>query len=227
MTGVDLGAGNLAIAVTAAVAGSYLLGAVPFSYLIPRLIHGVDIRRHGSGNVGATNVARVLGKGPGILCFALDMAKGMVPVALAQATPGMPSWLPVVAAAAAIVGHSKSVFLGMGGGKAVATGVGTILALNPLVGLACLVVWAIVFSLTKVVSIASITAALVLPGFMMAIPHPFRGGQNPEIYIYFAIAAGAFVILRHRDNIRRIMAGTESRFGSSQAAPEREEDPTA
>lgn len=211
--------GNLAPAALAIALGSYLLGAVPFSFLIPRLFYGVDIRQHGSGNVGATNVVRVLGKGPGLTCFVLDLAKGAVPVAVAQFVPGMPPWVPVLAAAFAILGHSKSVFLGFGGGKAVATGVGTIFALNPLVGLACLLLWGIVFSLTRVVSIASITAALALPGMMMFIPHPLRGGQNPEFYIYYAMAAGAFVIIRHRDNIRRIMDGTEPRFGSKDKDP--------
>lgn len=208
----------LPIAVGLAVVGSYLLGAVPFSFLIPKLFYGVDIRRHGSGNVGATNVVRTLGKGPGFACFALDLAKGALPVAMCQAVPGVPAWLAVVAAAFAVVGHSKSVFLGFGGGKAVATGVGTIVALNPLVGLACLAIWAIVFLATRVVSVGSITAALALPGLMMALPNPFRGGQNPDVYTYYAIAAGAFVILRHRENIRRIMDGTEPKFGEKPGA---------
>ncbi len=211
--------------VAGAAIGAYLLGAVPFSFLIPRLFYGIDIREHGSGNVGATNVVRTLGKGPGLACFFLDMAKGAAPVAAVQAIPGLPEWLAVLVAAFAILGHSKSVFLRFAGGKAVATGVGTILALNPLVGLACLAMWAVAFGVTRVVSIASITAALALPGLMMAVPDPFRGGQNPEIFIYYAMAAGAFVIIRHRDNIRRIMAGTEPRFGQKADGAEKDSDP--
>lgn len=194
--------------------GSYLLGAVPFSYLIPKVFYGVDISRHGSGNVGATNVVRTVGRGPGIACFLLDVAKGAAPVAVAQTLAGSAVWWPLVAAALAILGHSYSIFLRGKGGKAVATGVGTILALNPYAGLAALGVWLIVFQISRVVSIASITAALVLPGLMSAVPRPDLH-RDPALYVYYAMATGLYVIVRHQDNIRRIMAGTEPRFGKS------------
>jgi glycerol-3-phosphate acyltransferase PlsY len=208
--------------------GSYLVGSIPFSYLIPRLFFGVDIRGHGSGNVGATNVVRVLGKGPGSACFVLDVTKGVLPVVAAAQFAPTPAWLPLVAAACAILGHARSAFLGFAGGKAVATGVGTILALNPLVGLAALGLWAIVFLIARVVSVASMTAALALPGFMIALPR-LDGGRNPEPYVYFSMIAGAYVILRHRENVRRIMDGTEPVFGRAgpSAPAEDRQDPPA
>ncbi len=202
----------MGLLVFGAIVAAYLIGAIPFSYLIPRAFYGIDIRTRGSGNVGATNVFRVLGKGPGIACFALDVLKGVVPVVALQVVAGLPDWAPVAGGAAAVLGHSRSIFLRFGGGKAVATGAGTILALNPLVGLACLALWGVVFGATRVVSIASITAALALPGFMIAIPRPAPWGTNPDFYVYYAMAVGLFIIARHRPNIRRIMDGTEPRF---------------
>jgi glycerol-3-phosphate acyltransferase PlsY len=200
----------------AAAIGSYLVGAIPFSYLIPKIFFGIDIRQHGSGNVGATNVVRVVGKPVGITCFVLDVLKGIVPVVALRAMPGLPDWAPLVGAAGAVVGHAKSVFLRFGGGKAVATGVGTILALSPFAGVVCLVIWLVAFLPTRVVSIASITAALALPGAMIGLPNPIvAGGRSPEVYVYYAMAAGFYVIVRHRENIRRIFAGTEHRFGAS------------
>ncbi len=192
---------------------SYLIGAIPFSFLIPKLFFGIDITQHGSGNIGATNVVRTLGKVPGIACFVLDVAKGAGPVAAAQGLAHAPGWLPVVAACGAIVGHSFSVFMRGKGGKAVATGVGTILALNVLAGLAVLAVWGIVFRLTRVVSIASITAAAVLPGMMLALPRPGLGA-DPAAFVAYSLAAAVYVIFRHRSNISRIMLGTEPRFGA-------------
>ena len=198
----------------AAAIGSYLVGAIPFSYLLPKIFFGIDIRQHGSGNVGATNVVRVVGKPVGIACFVLDVLKGVLPVVLLRAMPGLPDWAPLVGAAAAILGHARSIFLKFGGGKAVATGVGTILALSPFAGLTCLVIWLAAFLPTRVVSIASITAALALPGAMIGLPNPIvAGGRSPEACVYYAMVAGFYVIVRHRENIRRIAAGTEHRFG--------------
>ncbi|MBU6428026.1 MAG: glycerol-3-phosphate 1-O-acyltransferase PlsY [Cyanobacteria bacterium REEB65] len=204
--------GNSLVMAAFIAVGSYVLGAVPFSFLVPKLFYGVDIRQVGSGNVGATNVVRAVGRKAGISCFVLDAAKGALPVAVAQIVPGAPAWLAIVAAAGAIMGHSLSIFLRGKGGKAVATGVGTVLAMSPFVGLAALALWLLVFQVSRVVSIASITAALVLPGLMAALPRP--GMQpNPPVFVYFAMAAGFYVIARHRENIRRIAMGTEPRFG--------------
>ena len=182
---------------------AYLLGSVPFALLIGRM-HGVDIRQHGSGNVGATNVVRVLGRGPGILCFVLDFLKGVAPVAVGMAL-GIPLWGVLLAAAATILGHSRSIFLKFKGGKSVATGAGTIVAMAPLAGLGALLLWGLVFRVTRIVSLASITAALALPILTFLTRQPL------EIVGFSALAA-FYVVIRHRDNLRRLKEGTEPRM---------------
>lgn len=182
---------------------SYLLGSIPFALLIGRL-HGVDIRQHGSGNVGATNVVRVLGRGPGILCFGLDFLKGAGPVAAALML-GLPLWAVLLAAAAAILGHSRSLFLGFTGGKSVATGAGALVALSPLAGLGALLVWGIVFFTSRIVSLASIAAALALPVLMVVTR------QSIEVVAFAALVSG-YVIVRHRANIQRLREGREPRM---------------
>lgn len=184
-------------------AGAYLLGSVPFALLIGRM-HGVDIRQHGSGNVGATNVVRVLGRGPGILCFVLDFLKGVAPVA-AGFMLGVPLWGVLLAAAATILGHSRSIFLKFKGGKSVATGAGTIVAMAPLAGLGALALWGLVFSVSRIVSLASIVAALSLPILTFLTRQPL------EIVGFSALAA-TYVVVRHRDNLRRLREGTEPRM---------------
>lgn len=221
----------------------YASGSIPFSYLIPRQFYGVDIREQGSGNIGATNVARTLGPLPGTVCFVLDLAKGALPVGFAMWLASVncdnfvhpPSkqvvlhcghiwYLPVMAAIGAILGHSKPIWLHFRGGKGVATGLGAVLALNPLVGAASFITWLGVLALTRIVSVASIAAALALPGFMLALPNPLFGTPNPDLFVWFSVAAGLFIILRHHDSIRRLVAGTERRVGharnNSSTSPE-------
>lgn len=185
------------------VVASYLLGSIPFALIIGRL-HGIDIRQHGSGNVGATNVVRVLGRGPGILCFLLDFLKGVAPV-LTSMGLGLPLWTAILGATAAILGHSRSIFLKFKGGKSVATGAGAIVALAPLAGLGALVIWGLVFLRTRIVSLASITAALSLPVITGLTRQPW------EVVAFSAVAA-FYVVIRHRENIRRLRAGTEPRM---------------
>lgn len=182
---------------------SYGLGSVPFALIIGRL-HGVDIRQHGSGNVGATNVVRVLGRGPGILCFVLDFLKGALPV-IAGLALGLPLWGVLLAAAASILGHSRSIFLGFKGGKSVATGAGAIVAMAPLAGLGALTLWAAVFFLSRIVSLASIAAALALPALMLLTRQPLE-------VVGFSIVVSLYVVVRHRENIRRLREGTEPRM---------------
>ena len=184
-------------------AAACLLGSIPFALLIGRM-HGIDIRQHGSGNVGATNVVRVLGRGPGILCFVLDFLKGVTPVA-AGFTLGVPLWGVLLAAAATILGHSRSIFLKFTGGKSVATGAGAIVAMAPLAGLGALALWGLVFSTSRIVSLASITAALSLPVLTLLTRQPL------EIVGFSAVAA-LYVVVRHRDNIRRLREGKEPRM---------------
>lgn len=186
---------------------AYVLGAIPFALLIGRWFYGIDIRTHGSGNVGATNVYRVLGPLPGIACFVLDATKGLLPVMMGQALH-QPNEAIVFWAMAAIVGHSRSVFLKFGGGKSVATAAGAILAMAPLVGVCTLGVWGLVFAMSRIVSVGSLLAAVSLPLWMVV-------WHQPRAYLIFAIFASGFVILRHRPNLERLLAGKEFRMGKS------------
>lgn len=186
--------------------GAYLLGSVPFALVISRVFFRMDIRDHGSGNVGATNVVRVLGKGPGIACFVLDFLKGWLPAWLGGHF-GLPWWAILLLGVAVILGHSRSVFLGFKGGKSVATGAGVIVALAPWVGLSALFVWGAVFGLGRIVSLGSIVAAASLPFLMLAF-------HEPVPYVAFAALVASYVIVRHRSNIERLLRGQEPRMGT-------------
>jgi glycerol-3-phosphate acyltransferase PlsY len=199
------------------VAAAFLLGSIPSGFLVAKA-RGVDIRQHGSGNIGATNVLRTLGKGPGLLVFALDLLKGLGAVVAAKffATSAWdaPVALPasaagITAAVAAILGHNYTPWLGFKGGKGIATSAGVLLGLMPLVLAVGLAVWAAVFLGTRYVSLASIAAALSLPVTTATLV--FSGRADPPL-LAFAAAAAALAVFRHRSNIRRLMDGTESRF---------------
>jgi len=191
------------------ISGSYLLGAMPVAFLLGKA-KGVDLRKHGSGNLGATNVNRVLGKRWGVLCFALDFSKGLLPALVARlwvqhANVEAPEVVPVLAAAAAVVGHIWPVYLGFRGGKGVATTLGAVLALAPLAVAAAMFSWYLVFLLSRYVSLASIVAAAVLPLAALL-------GQSSTPTRLLLVVLAALIILRHRSNISRLLQGTESRF---------------
>jgi len=197
------------------LAGSYLLGSIPFGYLAGR-IAGIDIRRAGSGNVGATNVVRVIGKPYGYTVFALDFLKGFAAVKvstmLAKSAP--PDWgsreiFEIVAAVSSILGHSYPPWLKFKGGKGVATSGGALFALMPVAGLVGLAVWILIFWLTRYVSVASVTAAVVLPIVILLIS---CGTESAIPIFYFSVCVAAVVIWRHRSNISRLKRGTEPRF---------------
>jgi acyl phosphate:glycerol-3-phosphate acyltransferase len=186
------------------VLGGYLLGSIPFGYVLPRLVRGEDVRRRGSGNVGASNVWRVYGRSLGIPVAFLDVAKGFVPAFVGLAVGG--DWVGVLAGAAAMVGHARPVFLGFSkGGKMVATAGGVALALAPLAALACLVVWIVTFAAFRFASLASIVTAAALPLLCLVF------GASWPIVGFTALAALAVLAL-HRHNIVRLLAGTEPRF---------------
>lgn len=185
------------------VIGAYLLGSIPWGLWLVKAVKGVDVREVGSGNIGTTNVYRAAGKGMAAVVLILDALKGYLPCVVA-ATLRLPEWAVVLAGAAAVIGHSKSVFLRFGGGKSVATGIGTILAIAPLAAFATLVIFGAVFWGTRMVSAGSIVAALVLPFFMF-------GTGASVMYVAFGAIAAIYVIVRHRANIGRILAGTEAR----------------
>ena len=192
----------LAVAVIA-----YLIGSIPTGYIIVKAKTGQDIRTVGSGSTGATNVKRVLGKNYFFLVMLLDALKGALPVVLAKlfATVGISVGLaPVIAAVAVIIGHSKSIFLQFKGGKSVASGVGTILALNWIVGLIIALVWGIITYTTKYVSVGSIIALIVSP-FVMYFLHA------PIAYVVYCALGAIYIVYLHRENIKRLINGNENK----------------
>lgn len=230
---------------------AYLIGSVPFGFIIARG-RGIDIRKHGSGNIGATNVARVLGKKIGLVCFALDVLKGLLPTVLAgtllASGAGFPlavdhslAWLAV--AAMTIVGHMFPVWLGFRGGKGVATGFGSLLGVYPVLtgaAAASLLIWLLCVRITRYVGISSCIAAALMPVLTWAIGHGWLAARRATessnnavddpartiapwtmqesfalLWPYLAVTLGlaALVIYRHRGNIRRTLAGTESKIG--------------
>jgi len=185
-------------------AAAYLLGSIPFSYLVARRA-GVDVRKVGSGNVGATNVMRSAGRVAGVVAFLLDASKGAVAALLAQRLdPG--GALPPLAAACAVLGHMFPIWLGFTGGKGVATGAGAFLPLTPLATGVALVVFALTLTFGRYVSLASLAAAVSLAAaaFLTGAPRPVA---------WTAAVVTAVIIWKHRTNLRRIRAGTENRLG--------------
>jgi glycerol-3-phosphate acyltransferase PlsY len=195
---------------------SYLLGAIPTSHLVSRTFAKIDLRQHGSGNLGATNLYRVLGWKYAIPVALFDMAKGAIPVLLFAPQVSDSELFALACGIAAILGHVFSVFVGFKGGKGVATAAGVMLALTPLALAAAATVWGIVVLLTGYVSLGSIAAAAVLPLAVYLLEHP----STPELlWVDALVAAG--VILLHRRNIQRLLKGTENRFGRRAATTTR------
>jgi glycerol-3-phosphate acyltransferase PlsY len=188
---------------------AYLLGSIPFGYLLVKIFRKQDIRATGSGNIGATNVARSGAKGLGIATLLLDLGKAFLAVKIAQHLAPSNYDIAVAAAVAAILGHVFPVWLGFRGGKGVASALGVFLALTWPSALAILGVFLVVFLITRYVSLASIIAAAVFPlfGFWFV---PFR---TPIVIVGFLLIP-LIIIVKHHQNIRRLLSGTESRFGS-------------
>ncbi|MBD2663809.1 glycerol-3-phosphate acyltransferase [Richelia sinica FACHB-800] len=201
---------------------SYLLGSFPTGYIAGKVLKGIDIREVGSGSTGATNVLRTLGKVPGGFVLLVDCLKGVFAIILVYVlfkfapNQGLlpptvdviiwQPWLVTLSGLSAILGHSKSIFLGFTGGKSVATSLGILLAMNWQVGLATLGVFAVVVAISKIVSLSSISGAVFVTIFMVIF-------QQPLPYILFSLAGGLYVIIRHRGNIERLLAGTEPKIG--------------
>ncbi|MCA9394999.1 MAG: glycerol-3-phosphate 1-O-acyltransferase PlsY [Candidatus Omnitrophica bacterium] len=203
---------------------SYIVGSIPTAYIFGKLLKGIDIREHGSGNVGATNVFRVLGKWPGIVVLLLDIYKGFWAVGIVSEILGMTSvWQRVLMSVAVVAGHNYTVFLDFKGGKGVATSLGALLGLAlriPSIGPVLLItlgVFLLIFLSSRIVSLSSICAAAALPLMTFILPQPV------EIRA-LGLLIGGFVIFRHRPNIQRLLTGSEPRvplFGASRKNPKK------
>ncbi len=195
---------------------AYLCGSLPTGYLAGKLLQGIDIREHGSGSIGATNVLRTLGKVPGSIVLFIDALKGVLAVTISREifTLSLFSSLPIgweaylipLAATGALLGHSKSIWLNFGGGKSVATGVGVLLAMSWQVGLATMAVFSLTIAISQIVSVSSIAGALSVTLWMLVFARPLPS-------LVFAIVGGIYVTWLHRKNIDRLIAGTEPKLG--------------
>jgi glycerol-3-phosphate acyltransferase PlsY len=214
----------------AGLAIAYLFGSLPTAYLAGKLLKGIDIREHGSKSVGATNALRTLGIWPALTVLVVDLLKGTgaiifvrwlcawlytLPSITPPATFDLQTWMPwtvCLAGLAVLLGHSRSIWLNFSGGKSAATGLGVLLALSWPVGLGAAAAVAVVLATTRTMSLASMLGALTA----MALVCCF---EQPLPYRLLVIAGGAYVIVRHRANIQRLLAGTEPRLGERSAAP--------
>ena len=210
---------NLSVLI-AVIVCSYLLGSIPFGYILVRIFMGVDVRSIGSGNIGATNVARSGGKKLAVATFLLDAFKGWLPVFVVLRLPGLAAavslplaTLATVAALSALVGHVFTIWLKFKGGKGVATGLGVFLALAPLAALLTLLIFIIVVAATRYVSLGSVLATAAFPAILCWLERD----TFPPAALLMATAAALLVIFRHRQNIGRLWAGTENRVGARKA----------
>ena len=214
------------IASVAGLAIAYLFGSTPTGYLAGKLLKGIDIREHGSKSIGATNVLRTLGKGPALVVLVLDVLKGVGAIVFARwfyswlyALPSvapptaldLQTWAPwtlCLAGLAVLLGHSRSIWLNFAGGKSAATGLGVLLAMAWPVGLGAVAAFGVALAIFRVVSLGSMLAALTAIALICGL-------EQPLPYRLLVIAGGLYVIVRHRANIQRLMAGTEPRLGQS------------
>ena len=205
---------------------AYLLGSIPTGYLAGKLLIGIDIREHGSRSTGATNVLRTLGKWPALAVLVIDVLKGVAAIfvgrwfcpwlagALSSSAPtaaDVQAWVPwavSLAGIAALLGHGRSIWLNFTGGKSAATGLGVLLAMSWPVGLGAAAVFGIALALSRIVSLSSMLAAVTAIILVCGFDHPWP-------YRLLVIAGGLYVIVRHRANIQRLLAGTEPRLGQS------------
>ena len=199
---------------------SYLLGSFPTSLLAGRLAGGIDIRRHGSGNAGAANVARVLGWKFGLVVLLVDVAKGFLAVWLVSRLrlgpiPGSEEAVQLLAGLIAIVGHIWPVFSGFRGGKGVGTAAGVLLAVHPLALLICVFVFVLIVAVTRIVSLASMAAAALLPLVVLLL----RGFGASDLLLGFTVLVAALILSAHRSNIVRLLSGTEPKLGRAHRSP--------
>jgi len=188
---------------------AYLIGAIPTSYLVGRLVAGIDLREHGSRNLGATNLYRTLGGKYAYPAGVFDAAKGALAVLVFAPRIGGGAWMELAVGAAAIIGHVFPVYLGFRGGKGVATAAGAMLAVAPLPMLVSILTWLVLLLATRIMSLASLAGALVFPVAAVLL----APGRTPVQVVGAAVAA--FIVFTHRANIRRLLQGTEPRLSRS------------
>lgn len=205
---------------------AYLLGSTPTGYLAGKLLGGIDIREHGSKSTGATNVLRILGKWPALFVLLVDVSKGAAAIVFARwyypwlsAQPAftppqnldlqnLVPWTVCLSGLAVLLGHGRSIWLKFTGGKSAATGLGVLLAMSPPVGLGAAVVWGVALAVFRIVSLGSILAALTAVALVFGLDHP-------PAYRLLVVVGALYVIVRHRANIQRLLAGAEPRLGQS------------
>ena len=196
---------------------AYLVGSIPFGYLVGRIVGKIDIRQHGSGNIGATNVGRVLGSKWGLLVFVLDLAKGIAPVAIAPAlgldVADLPHW-QVAAGIATVGGHMFPCWLKFRGGKGVATALGVVAYLAPWPTVAAVLIFGLSFAIWRIVSLASILASIGFALGQMALVWPALFSRDHWSLSVFSLLVPALIIGRHRSNIARIWRGEEKKYRS-------------
>jgi glycerol-3-phosphate acyltransferase PlsY len=194
----------------------YLIGSIPVGFIFGKMTRGIDIREHGSGNIGMTNVMRTIGVKAGILVFFADIAKGAIAVALAwpifSSSPDMVAWGQMAGGASAVVGHSWPVYIGFRGGKGIATGFGSLIVMFWPVGLITFAAFLAIVGASRYVSLGSILGSLIT--LVAMIPFVIYASE-PFAYIAFGLVVVPIAIFRHRDNIRRLISGAESKIGSS------------
>lgn len=205
---------------------AYLFGSVPTGYLAGKLLRGIDIREHGSKSTGATNVLRTLGKWPALVVLLVDVLKGAAAIVFARwffgwvftlssaalDLQGWTDWAVCLSGLAALLGHALSIWLNFTGGKSAATGLGVLLAMSWPVGIGAAIAFAVALAVSRIVSLGSILAALTAIALVCILEHPWP-------YRLLVIAGGIYVIVRHRANIQRLLAGTEPRFGQFSPEP--------
>ena len=196
-----------------ALVACYFLGAIPFGLIIGKITRGIDIRDYGSGNIGASNVLRTLGTGRALLVFFFDTVKGLSAVLLCKET-GLDPWWVVVGALLSVLGHSFSVFLRFKGGKGVATSLGVIIGLDPVIAGTAFVGWGLLVLITRYISVASILASASVPAQMFL----WEARGIDTAYKTLAAVAALMIVLKHASNIKRLAAGTESRIGQKVSA---------
>jgi glycerol-3-phosphate acyltransferase PlsY len=190
---------------------SYLIGAIPASFIMGKLVRGIDLRQHGSGNLGAANTFRILGTRAAIPVLIFDIGKGFIAVWYISRTGDATVWHALLAAVAVVVGHNYSVFVGFSGGKGVGTTAGAFLALAPYAVAFCIAVWLVMLLLTKIVSVASMAAAVLLPVTIL-LSNVFLGTGTHYSVLLLSVLVAIIIIYKHRPNIRRLREGTEKRI---------------